>query len=289
MRCRRRQRRERGATRAAPVSRELPSCFVRFLVCTVSISSPLGWEGIAAVVACSRRESRRETPQRQKCLLLSSLWTKISLRMADDSHENGTSNGDVPEIELIIKVSVPRAVVDRGASEIDRYVDRGEGDREGKTRKKRRQSSRARYGRGAVPIPIRRCSCRRSKERYREPRLFLSQQDAPRPWKSSRSANGRRGNNPRWPLTVSPPVIFDVFDFCFRLGSRLVVINIVLPDGELSFLYRSNMLTRNYRRKPEALANEWTRCMRTIRAYVAVLAFSPRERITNLCRYARRL
>ncbi|KAK1129573.1 hypothetical protein K0M31_019289 [Melipona bicolor] len=25
--------------------------------------------------------------------------------MADDSHENGTSNGDVPEIELIIKVS----------------------------------------------------------------------------------------------------------------------------------------------------------------------------------------
>lgn len=26
--------------------------------------------------------------------------------MADDSHENGTSNGDVPEIELIIKVSL---------------------------------------------------------------------------------------------------------------------------------------------------------------------------------------
>lgn len=36
--------------------------------------------------------------------------------MADDNHENGTSNGDVPEIELIIKVSVPRAVV----SEIER-------------------------------------------------------------------------------------------------------------------------------------------------------------------------
>lgn len=29
--------------------------------------------------------------------------------MADDNHENGTSNGDVPEIELIIKVSVPHA------------------------------------------------------------------------------------------------------------------------------------------------------------------------------------
>lgn len=28
--------------------------------------------------------------------------------MADDSHENGTSNGDVPEIELIIKVSLAR-------------------------------------------------------------------------------------------------------------------------------------------------------------------------------------
>lgn len=25
--------------------------------------------------------------------------------MSDDHHENGTSNGDVPEIELIIKVS----------------------------------------------------------------------------------------------------------------------------------------------------------------------------------------
>lgn len=29
--------------------------------------------------------------------------------MADDSHENGTSNGDVPEIELIIKVSLYHA------------------------------------------------------------------------------------------------------------------------------------------------------------------------------------
>ena len=53
--------------------------------------------------------------------------------MADDSHENGTSNGDVPEIELIIKVSLYHA-----------WSKDGE---EGRDRKKRR-SFRARYGRG---------------------------------------------------------------------------------------------------------------------------------------------
>jgi len=47
--------------------------------------------------------------------------------MADDNHENGTSNGDVPEIELIIKVSVPRAVEDRRASETDGSEHREEG------------------------------------------------------------------------------------------------------------------------------------------------------------------
>lgn len=71
--------------------------------------------------------------------------------MADDSHENGTSNGDVPEIELIIKVSVPRAVVDRGASETDRYVDGGIGDRRGGRRGKKREAIVPCYGRGAVP------------------------------------------------------------------------------------------------------------------------------------------
>lgn len=85
-----------------------PIVFCSFLASPgLHLESP-GWEGIAA--AC-RREKRRETPQRQKCLLPSSPRTKIPLRMADDNHENGTTNGDVPEIELIIKVSVPRAVV----------------------------------------------------------------------------------------------------------------------------------------------------------------------------------
>ena len=53
--------------------------------------------------------------------------------MADDNHENGTSNGDVPEIELIIKVSVPCAIEDRRASETDRserYVETIERERE---------------------------------------------------------------------------------------------------------------------------------------------------------------
>lgn len=54
--------------------------------------------------------------------------------MADDSHENGTSNGDVPEIELIIKVSL--------------YYAWNEDEEGGRDREKRR-SFRARYGRGS--------------------------------------------------------------------------------------------------------------------------------------------
>lgn len=53
--------------------------------------------------------------------------------MADDSHENGTSNGDVPEIELIIKVSLTRVEQSCGSTGRDRG---------------KRRSCRARYGRG---------------------------------------------------------------------------------------------------------------------------------------------
>jgi len=72
--------------------------------------------------------------------------------MADDNHENGTSNGDVPEIELIIKVSVPCAIENRHASETDRserYVETIERERE-EDGEKRRRLSHAHYGRGAA-------------------------------------------------------------------------------------------------------------------------------------------
>lgn len=71
--------------------------------------------------ADARADEKRRRDK--SAFFLPSPRTKIPLiRMADDSHENGTSNGDVPEIELIIKVSVPRAVANR---QRDRRLARG--------------------------------------------------------------------------------------------------------------------------------------------------------------------
>lgn len=112
------QRAPRG--RVASVFRELPSVVLRP---SLARALELRWchtgkreGGVAAATVATLplagAEPPRGTAARQKCLL--SLATNGDLsRMADDSHENGTSNGDVPEIELIIKVSVPRAIANR--------------------------------------------------------------------------------------------------------------------------------------------------------------------------------
>lgn len=99
------------------------------------LSRAHGREGVAVTAACSRRE----TPRDKSAFFLRRV--AIHLEMADDSHENGTSNGDVPEIELIIKVSGTRALDDprRDAwSNGGRGAEGGGQRRQVKTEEKRR-------------------------------------------------------------------------------------------------------------------------------------------------------
>lgn len=110
--------------------------------------------------------------------------------MADDNHENGTSNGDVPEIELIIKVSVPRAIENRRASETNRYI-----GRERKTEEKGEAVVPCVYGRGASNW----CPFAPAGNRGLGSPPCLSRRDAAtvKIDRSAAAAVGQRGNNPR--------------------------------------------------------------------------------------------
>jgi len=118
-RARRRQRHERGAMRIASVFREPQSCRVRFPSC-FALRSCLARRELPLPPLSPVDARAAEKPPRDKSAFLHSPRTEICPRMADDNHENGTSNGDVPEIELIIKVSAPRAIVNRQARQTDR-------------------------------------------------------------------------------------------------------------------------------------------------------------------------
>lgn len=138
-------RRQSPESPVSSVFRELPSCSVCF-----SVSAGSARDRGSCCRRCRRRSAadarfvERETQRDKKCLLLLLLppYRRARedpfLRMADDSHENGTSNGDVPEIELIIKVSTPRA-----APRIERELaSETRGRKRGKDGGKRRRSFR---------------------------------------------------------------------------------------------------------------------------------------------------
>lgn len=108
--------------------------------------------------------------------------------MADDSHENGTSNGDVPEIELIIKVSAcaPHArptifVVEMlGQMAGGARREGGGGSRQVRTEEKDARSCPVLYGRGTTAVSC----CSFLRERLTSLSLFpcfnFSRRDEPR-------------------------------------------------------------------------------------------------------------